>query len=263
MFAKLSLIPVALVALGGTELASASSYDEGQWVTTFMAGSNFIENGSFNPRVSANIADLGAIDPTLGGVSGTAMIGHLQFRDAFRTGPSFGIETGYMAQSNLEPFARLSYSQMRGRNQEIGILTAPALASPTAIRGNFDDMNSWALDLGTRYFMSDTGTMRTYVAGYLGADRTDALRAHYQVAGMAASPSEELLPQKTRFDAGVEGGLAWQVSDNADLSLSVGAQYVDTRSEDSNAFAPLGIEDVRFTDPRWSFPVNLGVDFRF
>jgi hypothetical protein len=252
MISKLSILPVALIALGGARLASAANYDEGQWVTTFMAGSGFIENGSFNRTMSTTSAGLG-----------TTILDQMQFRDAFRAGPSFGIETGFMAQSNLEPFARLSYSQLRGRNDEIGVVDSPLLSAPTAIRGNFDDMNSWALNLGTRYFLSDTGTMRTYVAGYVGADRTDALHAHIQVAGLAPSTTEELLPQKTRFDAGVEGGLAWQVANNADLSLSVGAQYMDTRSEDTNAFAPLGIDDVRFTDPRWSFPVNLGLDFRF
>jgi hypothetical protein len=37
---------------------------------------------------------------------------HLQFRDAFDAGPHFGIEMGYMTESNVEPFARLSYSRM-------------------------------------------------------------------------------------------------------------------------------------------------------
>ncbi|HKR34211.1 MAG TPA: hypothetical protein VJT10_05200 [Steroidobacteraceae bacterium] len=264
MFSKVSIFPVALLALGGTQLASAAgSYDEGQWVTTFMAGSSFIQEGSFNPHVQSGVADLGSIDPALSGIAGVSAIDHLQFKDAFRPGPSFGIETGYMVQSNIEPFARLSYSQMRGRDQEIGFLSAPTLDTATPIRGNFDDMTSWALDFGTRYFLSDTGTMRTYVAGYLGATRTDALDAHFHVVGLTASPSEEILPQKTQFDAGVEGGLAWQLSDNAGLSLSVGAQYLDARSEETDAFAPLGINEVRFTDPRWSFPVNLGLNFHF
>ena len=261
MLSKLSLIPVALVALGGTELASASTYDEGQWITTFTAGSNLVSDGTLGGRGSAAVADLGTIDPGLGGVAGRVDIDHLQFNDAFRPGPSFGIETGYMAQSNLEPFVRLSYSQMRGRNNEIGAIDSTDTAVP--IRADFGDMNSWALDLGTRYFLSDTGTFRTYVAGYLGADRVDALHARYAVAGMAASPREEFLPQVTRFDAGVEGGLAWQVADQADLSLSIGAQYVDARREHSDAFAPLGIEDVRFTDQKWSLPLNFGVNFRF
>jgi hypothetical protein len=47
------------------------------------------------------------------------------------------------------------------------------------------------------------------------------------------------------------------------MGLSVGAQYVDARKETTNAFAPVGIDQVRFEDPRWSIPVNLGVNFRF
>jgi hypothetical protein len=261
MFPKISLIPFALVALGAAGTASAS--DEGQWVTTFLAGSNLLENGKFNPQVTHNVANLGTIDPTLAGLSGESHIDGLQFRDAFRIGPSFSIETGYMAQSNFEPFARLSYSQLSGRNQEIGFLETPTVESPIPIRANIGDMNTWALNLGTRYFLTDSGAARTYVAGYVGADRTDALHARFHVAGLPDSASEDILPQTTRFDAGVEGGFAWQVSNNADLSLSVGAQYLDARSESTDAFAPVGIEDVRFTDPRWSFPVNFGVNFKF
>src|SRR5262245_58900024 len=107
MVSKLSILPVALIALGGARLASAANYDEGQWVTTFMAGSGFIENGSFNSTRSATGAELG-----------TTILDQVQFRDAFRPGPSFSVETGFMAQSNLEPFARLSYSQLSGRNHE-------------------------------------------------------------------------------------------------------------------------------------------------
>jgi hypothetical protein len=261
MFPKASIVPVALVALGGAGAASAA--DQGQWVTSFMAGSEFLENGSFNPHATRDIADLGTIDPSLAGMSGQARVDQLRFRDAFRSGPSFSIETGYMAQSNLEPFARLSYSQWNGRNQEIGILDSASLDTPVPIRANIGDMNTWRLDLGTRDFLTDSGAARTYLAGYVGADRTDALHARIHVAGMPEMASEDILPQTTRFDAGVEGGVAWQVSDNADLSLSLGAQYLDARSEDTNAFASVGVQDVRFTDPRWSFPVNFGVNFKF
>jgi hypothetical protein len=264
MISRFSLFPAALLALGASQMAAAATgYDEGQWVTTFMAGSGLLPNASFNPTVSADFADLGAIDPSLSGMAGTTTVDHLQFRDAFKAGPSFGIEMGYMSESNMEPFARLSYSQLRGRNAEIGTVSSETLDSPVPISSDFSDMDSWALNLGTRYFLSDSGTLRTYVAGYLGADRTDALRTHFQVAGLPMSPSEEILPRETRFDAGVEGGLAWQVSDNADLSLSLGAQYIDARSEKTDAFAPLGIDEVSFSEPKWSVPVNFGVNFRF
>ena len=251
MISRISVFPVALVALGLSKLASASNYDEGQWVTTFMAGSELIPHDTISPNVSTNVGD-----------QGIATLDSLRVNDAFRSGPSFGIETGFMSQSNLEPFVRLSYSKLEGRNTSIGGLEAQQLDTAAPIGANFDDMKSWALNLGTRYFLSDTGTVRTYVAGYLGADRMDAMRANLNIAGVPVS-EEEFLPRATRFDAGVEGGVSWALSDQADLGLSIGAQYVDARKEMSNAFAPVGLDQVRFEDPRWSIPVNLGLNFRF
>jgi outer membrane protein with beta-barrel domain len=251
MISKTSVLPVALVALGLSKLASASNYDEGQWVTTFMAGSELIPHDTISPQVRTNVNDVGV-----------AELDSLRVNDAFRSGPSIGIEAGYMSQSNLEPFVRLSYSKLEGRNTSIGSVESPDLGTAAAIGANFDDMKSWALNLGTRYFLSDSGTVRTYVAGYLGADRMDAMRANLDIAGVPVS-QEEFLPRATRFDAGVEGGLSWALSDQADLGLSVGAQYVDARKEMTNAFAPVGLDEVRFEDPRWSIPVNLGVNFRF
>ena len=118
-------------------------------------------------------------------------------------------------------------------------------------------MDTWALDLGTRYFLTDNGTVRTYLAGYVGADRMDALRARVRFAGMPDVASEDFLPQTTRFDAGVEGGVAWQVSDTDGSAACRSARSTSMRgSEETNAFAPVGVEDVRFTDPRWSVPVT-------
>jgi len=251
MISKTSVFPVALVALGLSKLASASNYDEGQWVTTFIAGSELLPHDTISPQVRTNVNDVAI-----------AELDSLRVTDAFRSGPSIGIEAGYMSQSNLEPFVRLSYSKLEGRNTSIGSVQSPDLSTAAAIGANFDDMKSWALNLGTRYFLSDSGTVRTYVAGYLGAERMDAMRANLDIAGVPVS-QEEFLPRATRFDAGVEGGLSWALSDQADLGLSVGAQYVDARKEMTNAFAPLGLDEVRFEDPRWSIPVNLGVNFRF
>jgi hypothetical protein len=251
MISKKSVFPVALLALGLSKMASATNYDEGQWVTTFMAGSQLIPDETITPEVRTD-------------VSGAAIsqLDSLRVNDAFRSGPSFGIETGYMTQSNLEPFVRLSYSKLEGRNTSVGSIESTDLSTSAPIGANFDDMKSWSLNVGTRYFLSDSGTLRTYVAGYLGADRMDAMTADLSIAGAPAA-REEFLPQATRFDAGVEGGLAWALSDQADLGLSIGAQYVDARKEMSNAFAPIGLDQVRFEDPRWSIPVNLGVNFRF
>ncbi len=64
MLSKSSILPIALLTLGCSGLASARTYDEGQRVTTFMAGGDFIPQGSFNPHVARNIGDLNSIDPS-------------------------------------------------------------------------------------------------------------------------------------------------------------------------------------------------------
>ena len=231
MFSKISILPVALIALGGSQVAVCEQLRRGSVGDDVHGGQS--AGPARRPRVRRCEAASTALE--------TATLDHLQVNDAFRSGPSFSVETGYLSESNLEPFVRLSYSQLEGRNTSIGSVAVPALDSATAIGANFDDMKSWALNLGTRYFLSDTGTVRTYLAGYLGADRTDALRADLGLNGMTVS-REEFLPRATRFDAGVEGGVSWKVSDQADLGLSIGAQYVDARHAETNAFAPVGID---------------------
>src|SRR4029453_12003260 len=110
------------------KLASASNYDEGQWVTTFIAGSELIPHDTISPQVRTNVNDVGV-----------AELDSLRVNDAFRSGPSIGIEAGYMSQSNLEPFVRLSYSKLEGRNTSIGSVESPDLGTAAAIGANFDD----------------------------------------------------------------------------------------------------------------------------
>ena len=74
---------------------------------------------------------------------------------------------------------------------------------------------------------------------------------------------EDLLPQQTRFDAGIEGGVNFHFADTADLRLSLGADYVDARKKTTDAFAPLGVDAVKMTEQRWSVPVDLGLNFHF
>ncbi len=134
-----------------------------------------------------------------------------------------------MMESNVEPFLRLSYGQMQGRRTTIGDITSPALDTPSALCADFGDMDSWSL-----------------------------------TASDLQTPAREIfMPQQTRLDAGVEGVLSWALSNQMDLNLSVVAQYVDARRAQTDAFAPFGVNEVSFTEPRWSVPVDVGVNFRF
>ena len=255
--------PLAFVALASTGTAMAGTTDEGHWVTTFTGGTDAVSHSTLQGRADGSLANLSDLDAVSVDDPATTSLRRLSMRDAFRLGPGLGLELGYMTDSSVEPFMKLEYSQLRGRTEGIGELDSPALSAPAGITSKFDDVHSWALNFGTRYFWNDGGDVRPYVAGFMGADRTQAMRAHLAVSNIANLGEEELLPQQTRFDAGIEGGVNFHLADTADLRLSLGADYVDARKQNTEAFAPLGIDSVKMTEQRWSIPVDLGLNFHF
>lgn len=254
---------VTLLALAGSSAAMAGTDDEGHWVTTFTGGTSLIAHGTLQEHADGSLASLGDLDPAHAGDLGTTNLRSLSMHDAYSMGPGVGMELGYMTDSSIEPFVALEYSQLRGNNERIGELVSPSLSAPAGINSKFDDMNSWALNFGTRYFWNNSGTIRPYLAGFMGVDRTEAMRTHLSVNGIADLGSEELLPQQTRFDAGVQGGVDFQLAPNADLQVAVGANYVDARKKTTDALAPLGVDSVQMTEQRWSVPLEVGVSYRF
>jgi hypothetical protein len=254
---------VALVALASTSAAMAGTNDEGHWVTTITGGTDVIAHGTLQEHADGSLAGLGSLDTANANAPATTDLRSLSMHDAYRMGPGFGMELGYMTDSSLEPFVKLEYSELRGRNERIGELSSPALLFPAGINSRFDDMHAWALNFGSRYFWNTGGTVQPYVAGFMGATRTEAMRTHLTVANMANLGEEELLPQQTRFDAGLESGLKFRLADNADLRVSVGANYVDARKKTTDAFTPVGVDAVQITEQRWSVPVDVGLNYRF
>ena len=254
---------VAFMALVSSGAAMAGTSDEGQWLTTFTTGADLPSHGTFQERADGGLADLGDLDPASVGASATTSLRRFSMHDAFGVEPSLGLELGYMTDSNVEPFMKLEYSQLQGRNARIGELASPALSSPATISSKFDDVHSWSLNLGTRYFWTNYAGLKPYLAGFMGVDRTQAMRTHLAVSDVGDLGEAQLLPRQTRFDAGVEGGVSFEFANQADFRLSVGANYVNARKQDSDAFAPLGVDSVKLTEQRWSVPLDLGLNFRF
>ncbi|HEY6642659.1 hypothetical protein [Povalibacter sp.] len=255
-------IPLALISLGAAQGALAA--EEGRWTAAFQLGTSLVPHGSFQARETASIANLGSVIPSLAGKAGTLDLERQNFDDIFRAGPSFGLELGYQATAKLEPFARLSYTQFRGRTTRIGDIQSAALAKPADIRAEFDDLESWTADFGARYYFIDTGRTRPYLGGYVGVERASELHAHVRVDGTLTPPKRvELLPKETRFDAGVEVGLAYEIASRTALRFGVGADYNSPRHQTSHAYQSLGAAPMRVTDQSWSFPIDLGLTFQF
>jgi hypothetical protein len=256
-------LPAALLAACVTSVAQANPA-EGEWTTTFSAGATFAPRATMLSGVNGALADLGVIDPTLAGASATTSAGHLAFGDAFRTGPTAGLEMSYGLSSQLEPFMRFDYEQLGGRNVGLATVSSTALATPAIVSADFGDLRSSAVTVGARYFFLPSGALQPFLSGFVGANHTDAVRADLAAAALALNLGRQtLLPAATRFTAGAEAGLGYALSDHSDLRFSLGADYISSQRALSDALDPLGITSVAVNDRRWSFPAELGVSYRF
>lgn len=256
----LSLTAGTLLTTG----AIAATPAPGTWETTFAAGVDGISRETMlEPDVKA-LADLGTIDPTLGGHSGSVTLDHLSFHHALHPGPQFAIESGYWASESFEPFVRFDYAQLRGRSPDIGEVSSTALASNVAIGADFDNLDEQSLALGSRYFFNTSGAVRPYVTEFVGLAHADKLRADLEATGVGL-PSEPatLLHATTRFDAGLGAGVSYGISDRTDLRFSADLDYLAGGKTRTTAFDRFGLGTVSVGAPHWSVPVSLGMSYRF
>jgi hypothetical protein len=256
-------VPLGLIAIAATPAAFAGN--ESPWSASFTIGSEMVpDTGRWQSHHAATIANLGTIDPRLAGQSGAVTLNSQTFKDVYRAGPSATFELGYDLTSQFSTFARLSYMQLRGRTTRIGDVIVSGQPLPSEISGRFDDVHSWGLNLGGRYFLTDSTAWRPYFAGYVGAERAEQAQVRIRVDGTPVTPrAERLLPRETRLNAGVEVGINYDFSEQAALRFSVGADYRAARHEDSNVYQPFGLSRVRISDADWTIPVELGLTYKF
>lgn len=262
MLKKLAL-PMTLAGICATHSGSAQA-DDARWATTIWAGPLFTGHDTAQFGTSGGLADLGSLDPAFSEDSATTSIKGLSFHDMFRTGETLGAEFAYRASDAFEPFARVSFSRLGGRATTIGTLDSEAFTAATDIRANFDSQQSSALTLGARYLFAASGSLHPFVSGYVGADHMDALRANVTVPLLTQRfDRETVLPNNTRFIAGAQAGLSYDIGSNADLRFSIGAERLSAQELESKFLTPLGIDAIKVSEQRWVLPAEIGINYRF
>jgi hypothetical protein len=256
-------ISCGLALLAASSLACAEDVNN-PWTTTVWVGPDLAAADNLQSSGSATLPDLGVISPTLAGSAGSTSTFQLNYRDAFQTGPGIGFEAAYRATPLFETFARLSYSVLNGRDATVGEISSASLTGPAAIQASFDDLHSTALTFGGRYELLQYGSVRPFLAGYIGATHTSPLSAHISVPEVATDlGSGRLLPGATRLDTGLELGVGYAVNDHTSFRVAVGANYVAAEHRDSDALSLLGYPVLPVHEQRWSVPAMIGVTYRF
>ena len=263
-FRSMSILTVVSLIAGAARVAAAAE-PSSPWSLAISGGDSVGESGALRSPITSSLSDLGALDPTLSGTSGTLRLDKLRYEDVFRRRFDTGLELDYSFNDNLQSYGRFGYSSFGGHTSTIGSLESPSLDSPAAVRAHFDEANNMSFELGSRYFWP-TGTAWKPFAGFaLGATHLDAMSATISSADLAADLNDlHFTRSGTVFSQSLQTGVEYTPNDAFGLRLAIDADHLGKPSNaDDPRLTALGFGPNDDAHSLWSFPVSVAASFKF
>ena len=218
---------------------------EQRWSVDFALG--------FDNSISGNINS-----SAIGSLNGqTTVILKNKYEDVYGTGLHLRFGGGYMWRENQEFRVSFTLQQLDADLVELGEYGASTLY------GQFDDYESFSLDLGFRQYMPLRGTLRAYGEGLLGLgfiSETDVVLAAPQAN--LVDDATDFYDRTAAFTLGVNVGLMGEVRKNFDAFGQIGLRFVTGMAQPDNLFGS-GLEEINDNSSRWAIPFSVGVRFRF
>jgi hypothetical protein len=253
MYKSFSGALAALTVLASASMAQAQTpasqpqvrAPEQRWSVDFAIG--------FDNSISGNINS-----SAIGSLNGqTTVILKNKYEDVYGTGLHLRFGGGYMWRENQEFRVSFTLQQLDADLVELGEYGASTLY------GQFDDYESFSLDLGFRQYMPLRGTLRGYGEGLLGLgfiSETDVVLAAPQAN--LVDDATDFYDRTAAFTLGVNVGVMGEVRKNVDAFGQIGLRFVTGMSQPDNLFGS-GLEEINDNSSRWAIPFSVGVRFRF
>jgi opacity protein-like surface antigen len=218
---------------------------EQRWSVDFAIG--------FDNSISGNINS-----SAIGTLNGqTTVILKNKYEDVYGTGLHLRFGGGYMWKENQEFRVSFTLQQLDADLVQLGEYGAATLY------GQFDDYESFSLDLGYRQYMPLRGTLRGYGEGLIGLgfiSETDVVLAAPQAN--LVDDATDFYDRTAAFTLGVNVGVMGEVRKNFDAFGQIGLRFVTGMSQPDNLFGS-GLEEINDNSSRWAIPFSVGVRFRF
>jgi hypothetical protein len=218
---------------------------EQRWSVDFALG--------FDNSISGNINS-----SAIGSLNGqTTVILKNKYEDVYGTGLHLRFGGGYMRRENQEFRVSFTLQQLDADLVELGEYGAATLY------GQYDDYESFSLDVGFRQYVPMRNTIRAYAEGLLGLgfiSETDVLLAAPQ-AGLVADATD-FYDRTAAFTMAGNVGVMGEVRRNVDVFGQIGLRFVTGMSEADNLFGT-GLEDINDNSSRWAIPFSVGIRVRF
>jgi hypothetical protein len=134
----------------------------------------------------------------------------------------------------------------------------------SSLYGQYSDYKSLSLDFGyRRYFPVQVRGLRVFGEGTIGIAFIDRINL------LMAAPQSNIVFNDTdfydgtaAFTLGLNGGVLFRVAEHVDLSAHIGLRRVSGLAE-VDQLVGTGLEDINNDTSRLTFPIVVGVRFRF
>jgi hypothetical protein len=215
------------------------------------------------------VVDLGlGIDMSINGNVNSGAIGRVQgqaaailpqpYGDVYGTGLTFKFGGGYVLNPESEVRAVFTLQSADANLVRLGDL------GPSSLYGQYSDYVSFGLDLGYRRYVPLTNTRaRVYGEATLGLAFIDEINVV-----LSAPQSNTILDETDFYDRtsaftwGLNFGVLFPVASKIDLNAQFGLRHVSGLSE-VDQLVGTGLESINDDSGRLTFPIVIGVRFRF
>src|SRR5262245_39466978 len=237
---------VFLAVFGAAASARAqSSVPDRRWSVDFGIG---WDNG-----ISGNI-NSGAIG-TLNGQ--TAVILKNSYEDVYGTGLHLHFGGGYMLDEYSEIRASFTFQSLDADLVPMGDLGVSRLY------GQYQDYQSFGLDVGYRQYLPIKKSVRGYGEGYIGLafiDEIDVLLA--APTANLAGRATDFYDRTAAFTFGGNVGVMFAVRPQVDVFTQLGLRRVTGLSEIDDLVGT-GLETINDHSARWAIPFTAGIRVQF
>jgi len=215
------------------------------------------------------VVDVGiGIDPTINGNVNSGAIGTLQgqatailpqsYGDVYGTGTHFRFGAGYAISDVAELRGTFTWQTADADLVRLGDI------GPSSLYLQYSDYKSLGLDLGyRRYAPIEMKNVRLYGEGTLGLAFIDRINAQF------AAPQANVIFNSTDFyDAtaaftwGINVGALFRVAPQVDVNAQMGLRHVSGLAQ-VDQFVGTGLDNINDNTARLTFPIVVGVRFRF
>ena len=239
---------MAVFVLSSTGLARAQGQaaDESRWAIDVGVGLDFGVNGNVNS---------GAIG-TLNGLA-TAFLPN-SYGDVYGTGIQLRLGGAYALNRVSEVRGIFTFQSADADLVRLGDIGSSSLYA------QYSDYQSFGFDVGYRRYMPlDRRDIRVYGEATIGLGFIDAIDA--QLAAPQANAifnSTDFYDQTSAFTWSFGAGILFNIAEHVDLNAQVGFRHVSGLS-DVDQFVGTGLDEINNDSGRLTFPVIVGVRYRF